>query len=63
MRAVVMQEIAGAVGVEEVEVPTLPDDAVLVEVRATGLCRSDWHAWPVMMTSSCRTCPVTSSPG
>lgn len=45
MRAVVMQEIAGAVGVEEVEVPALPDDAVLVEVRATGLCRSDWHAW------------------
>lgn len=40
-----MREIAGPVDVEEVEVPQLPADAVLVEVSATGLCRSDWHAW------------------
>ena len=26
-------------------VPEVPDDGVLVEVKATGLCRSDWHAW------------------
>ena len=25
--------------------PECPDDGVLVEVRATGVCRSDWHAW------------------
>ena len=25
--------------------PVCPDDGVLVEVRATGVCRSDWHAW------------------
>ncbi|WP_254773938.1 zinc-dependent alcohol dehydrogenase family protein [Microbacterium sp. cf046] len=25
--------------------PQCPDDGVLVEVRATGVCRSDWHAW------------------
>ncbi|HWS37153.1 MAG TPA: zinc-dependent alcohol dehydrogenase family protein, partial [Actinoplanes sp.] len=24
---------------------TPPDDGVVVEVMATGLCRSDWHAW------------------
>ncbi len=29
----------------EIEEPICPDDGVLVEVRATGVCRSDWHAW------------------
>lgn len=30
---------------QEVPVPRVPDDGVLVEVRATGVCRSDWHGW------------------
>ncbi len=30
---------------EEVREPELPPDGALVEVRATGLCRSDWHGW------------------
>jgi D-arabinose 1-dehydrogenase-like Zn-dependent alcohol dehydrogenase len=25
--------------------PACPPDGVVVEVRATGVCRSDWHAW------------------
>jgi D-arabinose 1-dehydrogenase-like Zn-dependent alcohol dehydrogenase len=25
--------------------PRCPDDGVLVRVAATGVCRSDWHAW------------------
>lgn len=29
----------------EVPAPDCPPDGVLVEVRATGVCRSDWHAW------------------
>ena len=29
----------------EVEEPGCPADGVVVEVRATGLCRSDWLAW------------------
>lgn len=29
----------------EVANPVCPDDGVVIEVRATGLCRSDWHAW------------------
>ncbi len=29
----------------EVDEPACPDDGVLIEVRATGVCRSDWHAW------------------
>lgn len=29
----------------QVDDPACPDDGVLIEVRATGVCRSDWHAW------------------
>ncbi|MFG6493134.1 zinc-dependent alcohol dehydrogenase family protein [Microbacterium sp. P03] len=29
----------------EIDSPPLPDDGVLIAVRATGVCRSDWHAW------------------
>ncbi|MFQ5420226.1 MAG: zinc-dependent alcohol dehydrogenase family protein, partial [Anaerolineae bacterium] len=25
--------------------PTPPDDGVVIQVKATGLCRSDWHGW------------------
>jgi alcohol dehydrogenase len=45
MRAVVMEQIGGAVEVREVPDPAPPTGGVVVEVRATGLCRSDWHAW------------------
>ncbi len=29
----------------DIDEPVCPDDGVLIEVRATGVCRSDWHAW------------------
>jgi D-arabinose 1-dehydrogenase-like Zn-dependent alcohol dehydrogenase len=29
----------------DVQEPACPDDGVLVAVAATGVCRSDWHAW------------------
>ncbi|GGL96373.1 alcohol dehydrogenase catalytic domain-containing protein [Nakamurella endophytica] len=29
----------------EIDEPRCPDDGVLVQVHATGVCRSDWHAW------------------
>jgi alcohol dehydrogenase len=45
MRAVVMDRIGGPLEVREVPEPVPPADGVVVEVRATGLCRSDWHAW------------------
>ena len=25
--------------------PACPEDGVVIRVGATGLCRSDWHAW------------------
>jgi alcohol dehydrogenase len=45
MRAVVMDRIGGPLEVREVPEPVPQADGVVVEVRATGLCRSDWHAW------------------
>lgn len=41
----VMEEIAGPLRVQAVPDPTAPIGGVVVTVRATGLCRSDWHAW------------------
>lgn len=29
----------------EMPSPVCPDDGVVVDVLATGVCRSDWHAW------------------
>ncbi|BAK33293.1 alcohol dehydrogenase [Microlunatus phosphovorus NM-1] len=29
----------------EMPSPVCPDDGVLLDVLATGVCRSDWHAW------------------
>lgn len=45
MRAMVMEQIAGPLDVREVPDPVAPDGGVVVQVLATGLCRSDWHAW------------------
>ncbi|MBO0802135.1 MAG: zinc-dependent alcohol dehydrogenase family protein [Nocardiopsaceae bacterium] len=45
MRAVVMDRIGGPLEVREVPDPVPPAGGVVVRVLATGLCRSDWHAW------------------
>jgi alcohol dehydrogenase len=45
MRAVVFEEFGGPVDVRAVPDPLPSAGGVVVEVRATGLCRSDWHAW------------------
>lgn len=45
MRAVVMDRFGGRLEVRHVADPTPPDGGVVVAVHATGLCRSDWHAW------------------
>ncbi|MGH3365301.1 MAG: alcohol dehydrogenase catalytic domain-containing protein, partial [Nocardioidaceae bacterium] len=45
MRAVVFEEYGVTPTLRAVDAPTCPDDGVLVRVRATGVCRSDWHAW------------------
>ena len=45
MRAAVLHAFREPLSLEEVPEPELPPDGALVEVRATGLCRSDWHGW------------------
>ncbi|MBW9095692.1 zinc-dependent alcohol dehydrogenase family protein [Microbacterium jejuense] len=45
MRAVVYDAFGVTPEVRDVPRPAAPDGGVVVEVRATGLCRSDWHGW------------------
>ena len=43
MQALVIREFGVEPTVEDVEEPRCPADGVVLDVRATGLCRSDWH--------------------
>ncbi|HTI24507.1 MAG TPA: zinc-dependent alcohol dehydrogenase family protein [Kutzneria sp.] len=45
MRAVVYESFGGRPEVREVPDPSPRREGVVIEVRATGLCRSDWHGW------------------
>lgn len=45
MRAVVIEEYGVLPVVQDVPRPEPADGAVVLNVEATGLCRSDWHGW------------------
>ena len=45
MRAARYAEFGQPITVAEVADPQAPDDGVVIEVHAAGLCRSDWHGW------------------
>ncbi|WP_144712030.1 alcohol dehydrogenase catalytic domain-containing protein [Curtobacterium pusillum] len=45
MRAVQYAEFESVPSIVEVPDPAAPADGVVVRVAATGVCRSDWHAW------------------
>ena len=45
MRAVLVDAVRATPRVREVPEPTAPAGGVVVRVLATGMCRSDWHAW------------------
>ncbi len=45
MRALVFDAFAGPLDVREVPAPEPPPGGVVVRVAASGICRSDWHAW------------------
>jgi alcohol dehydrogenase len=45
MRAVLYRQFRQPLTIENVSDPVPPDDGVVVAVKATGLCRSDWHGW------------------
>ncbi|GKZ01394.1 hypothetical protein MPSEU_001090200 [Mayamaea pseudoterrestris] len=44
-QAALYHEFNGPIGIETVDIPSVPVDGVLLQVRATGVCRSDWHGW------------------
>lgn len=45
MRAAIFDRFRGPLAVREVADPACPDDGAIIEVKACGVCRSDWHAW------------------
>jgi alcohol dehydrogenase len=45
MRALVYDAVGGVISLQDVKNPVCPEGGAVVEVRATGVCRSDWHAW------------------
>jgi alcohol dehydrogenase len=45
MRAIYFSEFVGNLQIADVPTPLPPTNGVVIEVKATGLCRSDWHAW------------------
>jgi len=45
IRAVVYDAVGARPELRQVPAPVCPADGVVVDVAATGVCRSDWHAW------------------
>lgn len=45
MQAAIYDSFGGPIRVQQVPIPSVPTDGVLIEVMATGVCRSDWHGW------------------
>jgi len=45
MRAAVYDDFRAPISVRTVPDPAPADGGVVISVRATGLCRSDWHGW------------------
>jgi alcohol dehydrogenase len=45
MKAIVYREFAGPLTIEDVAMPHSPKRGVVIEVKAAGICRSDWHGW------------------
>ena len=45
MKAIYFTEFKGTLSVVDIAIPAPTDAGVVIKVEATGLCRSDWHAW------------------
>lgn len=45
MKALVYESFGQAPKVIQVPDPETPEQGILLEVKATGICRSDWHGW------------------
>ena len=45
MKAAVYRGFGARITIENVDEPQLLDAGVIIKVKATGVCRSDWHGW------------------
>ena len=45
LKSVMYQEFGGPLSIEHLPDPEPPARGVVINVKATGLCRSDWHGW------------------
>ncbi len=45
MKAIVYEAVGAPARWQSFPDPEPTDDGAVIEVRATGICRSDWHAW------------------
>ncbi len=45
MRAAIFEEFARPLSIQNVPDPIAGENGVVIQVKATGICRSDWHGW------------------
>lgn len=45
MKAAIFHQFQSHIQVQEVPYPILQEDGAIIAVKATGICRSDWHGW------------------
>jgi propanol-preferring alcohol dehydrogenase len=45
MKAAVLEDFKKPLTIENVHDPDLSPDGVIIEIKACGVCRSDWHGW------------------
>lgn len=45
MKAAVYNTFDGAIEIKQVDDPVVTESDAIIEVRASGICRSDWHGW------------------
>jgi len=45
MKAAVYNAFNGAIKIQQVDNPVATETDAIIELRASGICRSDWHGW------------------
>jgi len=45
MKAAVYEKFCGPIAIREVPDLKRSDDGIVLRVKATGICLSDWHGW------------------
>lgn len=45
MKAIHFTQFKGPLEIKDIPAPIATNNGVVIKVEATGLCRSDWHAW------------------